>query len=124
MTAAQIIATNLASLPHPDGAPRQLPGFAAQVLPAPLQEEMRKAANDVGEAIVNLLELNGYRIVTDDELDQPAESVEPPQVANVHCAMCDQKLFSINLTNPEHTLTNGRLFLEGLGALSPECPHR
>lgn len=123
-TPAEIIAKNLAALPHPDGTPRQLPGFSTQLLPEALQQQMGKTAVEIGEAIINLLTLNGYLVVTEQELGQPSAPVTPPTRANVHCTMCDQKLFSFNLTNPEHTLTNGRLFLDGLGSLSPECPHK
>ena len=124
MTAAQIIADNLQALPHPDGTPRQMPGFNAQLLPEPMQQQVKQTAKDIGEAIINLLELNGYQILTQAELDQPTQGAEPAQVANVHCTMCDKKLFSLNLTNPAHSLTNGRMFLDAVAGLSPECPHQ
>lgn len=123
-TPAEIIATNLASLPHPDGTPRQLPGFSTQLLPEALQQQMSSTAREIGEAIINLLTMNGYQVVTEQQLAQAAPAdTEAPTRANVHCTMCDKKLFSVNLTNPEHTLTNGRLFIQGMANLSPECPH-
>lgn len=123
MTPAELIAKNLAALPHPDGTPRQLPGFSTQLLPEALQQQMSQTALDIGESIINLLTLNGYKVATEQELGQPATPTEAPTKANVHCTMCDKKLFAFNLTNPEHTLTNGRLFLEGITTLNPECPH-
>ncbi len=123
-TPAQLIAKNLSALPHPDGTPRQLAGFSTQLLPEALQQQMSQTGQDIGEAIINLLSLNGYRVVTEQELNQPATETGPPATANVHCTMCDKKLFSINLTNPAHVLTNGRMFVEGIGGLNPECPHQ
>lgn len=120
MNPAQLIAANLAALPHPDGTPRQLPGFANQLLPDSLQQEISQAAQDIGESIINLLETNGYTVT-----NQPA-TIEPPAtptVANVHCSLCDTRLLQINLVNPEHTLTNGPLFLKTLAGRAPECPH-
>lgn len=124
MTPAELIAKNLSALPHPDGTPRQLPGFSTQLLPDALQHQVTQSALAIGEAIVNLLTTSGYHVVTDQELGAPAAAdVEPPSKANVHCTMCDKKLFSFNLTNPEHTLTNGRMFIEAMAALDPGCPH-
>lgn len=123
MTPAELIAKNLASLPHPDGTARQMPGFSSHLLPEPLQQQVVQSAKDIGEAIINLLELNGYTVATAADLAAPAPT-EPPQVANIHCTLCDKKLFSLNLTNPAHSLTNGRTFLEAVAALSPECPHQ
>lgn len=122
MTPAELIATNLAALPHPDGTPRQMPGFSSQLLPEPLQQQVAQSAKDIGEAIINLLELNGYTVGTGTPTVEA--SPEPPQVANIHCTLCDKKLFSLNLTNPTHSLTNGRTFLEAVSSLSPECPHQ
>lgn len=123
-TPAELIAKNLSSLPHPDGTPRQMPGFSTQLLPEALQQQMSNTAVEIGEAIINLLTLNGLQVVTEQQLAQAAPAAsEPPRQANVHCTMCDKRLFSINLTNPEHTLTNGRLFIQGMANLSPECPH-
>lgn len=123
-TPAQIIASNLSALPHPDGTPRQLPGFSTQLLPEALQQQMSKTALDIGEAIINLLTLNGYKVLTDQEIAQPAAPPDAPSQANIHCTMCDKKLFSVNLTNPTHTLTNGRMFIQGIAGLNPECPHQ
>ena len=121
MTPAELIAHNLQALPHPDGTPRQLPGFSHQLLPEAMQEQVKNTAKDIGESIVNLLEVNGYTIT-----DQPPTENTPettPQSANIHCTLCDTKLFTINLVNPSHTLTNGNVFIEALRNLKPECPH-
>jgi hypothetical protein len=121
VTPAELIAANLAALPHPDGTPRQLPGFSTQLLPEAMQQQVQNTAKELGEAIINLLEVNGWT-VTNQPI--PESEPEPPQTANVHCTLCDQKLFTINLINPSHTLTNGNLFIAGMKNLKPECPHQ
>jgi len=120
MTPAELIAANLQALPHPDGTARQLPGFNPQLLPDAMQQQIRDTAKDIGEAIINLLESSGYHIGT-----EPPPSDEPaPQVANLHCTLCDTKLLSINLINPTHCLTNGPMFIDALTKLRPDCPHQ
>lgn len=123
MTAAQIIADNLAAIPHPDGAPRQLAGYNTTLLPEALREQVTTAAREVGESIVHLLELNGYRIVREADIPAPAGDAGDPSIANLHCVMCDERLLSISLVNPTHAVTNGRILLQGLGAREVECPH-
>ena len=119
---AELIATNLQALPHPDGTPRQLPGFSTKLLPGNLQDQIQQTAKDIGEAVINLLQINGYHVVTDAELKQ-ADDEAPPPVANLHCGMCDTRLLQLNIANPQRVVTNGKLFLEGLAQRSTECPH-
>lgn len=121
MTPAELIAANLAALPHPDGTPRQLPGFSTQLLPEPMQEQVQNTAKELGESIVNLLEINGWNITNQPPTENTPETT--PQSANIHCTLCDTKLFTINLVNPSHTLTNGNLLIAGMKNLKPECPH-
>ena len=118
---ADIIAANLSALPHPDGAPRQLPGFATRLLPEPMQQQVGESAKQIGESVVHLLELNGYRIT--DEPRQPTQTEAPPNIAHLHCAQCDTRLMSLNIVNPEHAVTNGRALLQAFAARSLECPH-
>jgi hypothetical protein len=123
MNPAELIAANLAALPHPDGTPRQLAGYATQLLPEAMQAEIKRASTGIGEAIVHLLELNGYTIVQESELRQPTQTSEAPEVAHVHCNMCDTRLFSLNIVNPDHCLTNGQMFIEGMSQRQAGCPH-
>ena len=124
MTPAQLIAANLAALPHPDGAPRQLSGFSTALLPDALREQVTRSAEDIGDAIVNLLELNGYQILAESDIPAPAGDTVAPPIAHLHCSLCDARLLSLNLVNPAHALTNGPLLIRGMSALSPECPHQ
>lgn len=126
MLPAELIATNLAALPHPDGTPRHMPGFQTQLLPEPLQEQVSQNARELGEAIVHLLESSGYRILTDAQIQaagQPAPAADPQTLGSVHCNVCDTKLFQLNMVNPSKILTNPQLLIAGIGALNPECPH-
>lgn len=124
MSAAQLIAGNLANLPHPDGTPRTLAGFNTALMPENLREQINKTAQDIGDAIIYLLESNGYRILTDAEITAAAHAEQPPApIGNVHCTNCDARLFSLNLTNPEHIRTNGQWLLEAMARLKPGCPH-
>lgn len=67
MTPAQIIAKHLAGLPHPDGGLLKLPGFNARILPEPIAQQVGKTAEQIGEAVVHLLKLNGYTIIKDEK---------------------------------------------------------
>lgn len=120
---AQLIASNLAALPHPDGSPRQLAGYSSTLMPDALREQVDKAALDIGESVIHLLETSGYRIVPEGHTAADTGQVEDPDVAHLHCSMCDTRILSINLTNPAHAVTDGRTLLSALAGLSPECPH-
>jgi hypothetical protein len=102
---AHIIATNLAALPHPDGTPRQLPGFSMQLMPEHMAQQVTQTANELGEAIVYLLENSGYQIVSAAQIEQPATADDAPQIANVHCTYCDARVMQLNMTNPAKVLT-------------------
>lgn len=98
MTPAQLIAANLAALPHPDGIPRQLPAFNTQLLPEALQQQVSKTADDIGQAIVHLLESHGYTITTQPAQPEPTRT---PTVATVVCSHCDTKVLQLNILNPD-----------------------
>jgi len=102
MTPAQLIAQHLAALPHPDGTPRQLPGFATQLMPEQMAQQINHAATEIGEAIINLLETNGYTVATETQLAQPEPA---PQIANVHCSHCNARVLQFNIVNPNRILT-------------------
>lgn len=125
MKPAELIAANLAALPHPDGAPRQLAGFTTALLPDALREQVTRAATDIGDAIVHLLETNGYRITTATEPagDTPTEPSAATPVGHLHCTHCDTRLLSLNLVDPAHIMTDGRALLRALAARGKDCPH-
>lgn len=117
-TPAKLIADNLAALPHPDGTARQMPGFNAHLLPDGMRAQVQQTAQDIGEAIVHLLETNGHALG-----EQPAQPVaDPVDVAHLHCLSCDTRLLSINVSGPI-ARTNGTALLRALAVLNPECPH-
>ena len=113
---AQLIATHLAALPHPNGTPRQLPGFSSQLLPEGLRSQVQQAATDIGDAVIHLLETNGYRVT--DEPSQPTQTTETTRpVANVHCHHCDTRVLQLNITDPTRVMTGHHFALV-------ECPNR
>lgn len=121
MTPAELIAANLSALPHPDGGVRQLAGYSTALLPDALRDQVESSARDIGEAVVYLLESNGYRIESG-----PAPAAQPetePTVAHVHCLLCDTRLLSMNIVEASHVTVDGRRLVESVAARSPECPH-
>lgn len=122
MTPAQLIAANLAALPHPDGTPRQLAGYSKTLLPEPLQAQVEQSANEVAEAIVHLLETSGYDIVPAGS-QQPTTTTAEPPVAHLHCTFCDTRLLSLNLTDAAHARTDGAALIHAMTRLTPDCPH-
>jgi len=113
---AQLIATNLQALPHPDGTPRQLPGFSSQLLPEGLRSQVQQAATDIGDAIIYLLESNGYQVT--DQPRQPTQTSETPRpVANVICHHCDTRVLQLNIVDPARVMTGHHFALT-------ECPNR
>lgn len=123
-TPAQLIAANLAALPHPDGTPRQLAGYNRTLLPEPLQAEVDKTAADIGESIIWLLEQSGWAVVPADQAAEPAATQTGPPVAHLHCTFCDTRLLSLNIADASHARTDGAALITGLTRLTPECPHR
>lgn len=124
MSAADLIAANLAALPHPDGGTRQLAGYNVTLLPDALREQIDSSARDIGAAIVYLLEQNGYEIRPPGSAASAADSsAEQPTVAHVHCVLCDTKMLSLNISHPEHVVADGRRLIGAMSGLSQECPH-
>lgn len=122
---AQLIASNLGALPHPDGAPRQLAGFASTLLPDPLREQVDRTAREIGDAIVHLLETGGYRIVS--AADEPAAAPDPgpAPIGHLHCRECDARLLSLNLSlGTSHMVTDGPALIESMKRLSTDCSRR
>lgn len=123
MKPAELIASSLAALPHPDGGIRVLAGFQAALLPDALREQVDRTAREIGESVVHLLETRGYRIVSVSETSDAPAPAEPADVGHLHCRECDARLMSVNLTTPSHIVTNGRALIAALSQLSPDCPH-
>lgn len=112
-TPAEVIANNLAALPHPDGVPRQLPGFNTRLLPEVIQEQVTKTARDIADAIVHLLTMNGYTITTPDQI---AKEPRDTRTAHVYCTTCTKEVLNLNITHPDRVLTKHHFALE-------PCPH-
>lgn len=123
MTPAELIAHNLASLPHPSGGVLGLPGFQTRLLPAAMRDQVGQTSREIGEAIVHLLTSNGYRVVSDsDTAPIPAPAGSTP-IAALTCRVCGTVLLELSLVDPRRVLTDGPALLAGLSNRSPECPH-
>lgn len=121
MTPAQLIAANLAALPHPDGGVRGLPGFQARLLPEPMQAEIGRTAQDIGDGIVHLLTTNGYRITAGEELTAAPDPADVRVVA-LTCRLCGTVLLELSVAD-SRVLTDGPTLLRALGDRAVECPH-
>ena len=113
-----MIAANLAALPHPDGSPRQLPGFSARLMPEAMRPHVEQAGREIAEALVHLLILNGFAV---DKVEQ-AEPINA-DVLHIHCSYCSVRLMSVSLADCPRAATSGPALLRGLTTLRPECPH-
>ncbi len=116
MTPAELIARNLAALPHPDGTPRQLAGFNSQLMPEAMAEQVNQTATDIGESIVHLLTTSGYDIVPAGHTTPPPDD-DKPAVASVYCTYCDARTLQLNITNPARVMIPHHFALQ-------ECPQR
>lgn len=120
MTPAELIAANLAALPHPDGTPRQLAGYSTSLLPDTLAEQVSSAARDIGAAIVHLLESSGW-MITRGVAAAAADS--PPATTSLHCLLCGTKLLELGAAGGQ-AQTAGPQFIDAMQRLSPGCPHQ
>lgn len=120
---ATLIAANLGSLPHPDGGVRQLAGYSTTGKPDALAKQITRGAQDIGEAIVALLEAHGYPLTHAD--DAPATeaptTTRQPEIAEVRCHLCNCRLMRINITGAPHLKVNPEAFLAGLRDLTHDC---
>ena len=118
VSAVDVIAANLAALPHPDGSPRQLPGFSARLMPEAMRPHVEKAGREIAESLVHLLELNGF-----DVDKTPLAEPESADVLHIHCTLCSARIMSVSLADAPRASTSGPALLRGLARLRPECPH-
>lgn len=135
---AELIAQHLAKgLVHPgDGKPfaLPLPMFQTTALPPEMAEEFADQAGLptanipqlTAEAIVHLLEQNGYTILDSTEFEQlvldATEITGRHRQPRITCT-CGQFLFSLNIDTEKPTV-NGPKLITALGSLKPECPHQ
>jgi hypothetical protein len=123
--AATLIAENLAQLPHPDGKPRKLPGYATTGKPDGLVKQITRGAQEIGDSIVNLIELAGGTITFGDE---PAAAEAAPsapasalRIAEIHCALCNTRLLRINIANAPHLRINPENLAAMIESLTSDC---
>lgn len=120
---AALIGDNLAALPHPDGGIRTVAGFAAGgLMPEVLRDQMRQQALEVGQAVVQLIESNGWTI-TRAGTQAAAPTVAEPGSVRLHCRHCDAVLLTVSLAHGPRAVTDGAALIRAISALRAECPH-
>lgn len=121
---AQVIADNLAALPHPDGSVHQLAGYQPTLLPEPLAAQVRKTALEIGESIVHLLKVSGWEVVPAGGTPAPVEQDDRPPVGVVWCNECDAELLRLNLSDPARIMASAPNLCAVFGArgcVFPKC---
>ncbi|SDD59352.1 hypothetical protein SAMN04488581_2618 [Mycolicibacterium neoaurum] len=125
---AKLFSENLAALPHPSGNPVRLTQFDTTTLPPGLREQVAeehtKTTTSIGEALVQLLEDNGYPTnITTQQLDELTvkakafDGIKPP-IASLYCTTCGTKLLDLNITRPERINTRPTT----LRSVQCQCP--
>lgn len=125
--AAQVIAANLACLPHPDGGTRQLAAYSTALLPEPMAAEVTKTAGEIGEAIVHLLETAGWQIIPAGAAPAPPTQDTGSPIGQVWCNVCDAPMLQLNLSDPSRIMASGPMLCEAFGADGckfPKCGRR
>ncbi|AAN12638.1 gp80 [Mycobacterium phage Che9c] len=132
---ADFIRENLPHLVHPGDEkgpiPLALPMFRNSAIPPEMAKDMADEAGlpsfDVAkltaEALVALLEGNGWTIIRADELAQLRSDanagVERHRRVEVQC-VCGVTLFEIDI-DAERPKVNGRALIKAIAQLDPEC---
>lgn len=130
-TIAKLIAENIHALPTPNGEPIRLAQFDTNTMPPAMRdqlaEEHNKTTNNIGQAVVHLIETHGNsEIITKTELNQlrtkaKAFDGQRPPTAKVYCTSCNQLLLEFNITNPDRINANGPQLRQTAGAACT-CP--
>jgi hypothetical protein len=118
--AAELIADNLHSLPHPDGRPRRLLEYSRfGKTPETVARQAIKGLG-MGHAMIHLLERHGFQITHKDD-PKPADANEY-KVARLKCLHCGKELLRIGV-DENMVATMSRLALRSIAQINPECPH-
>ena len=116
---------------HPDGEPRVMPHFRANVMPDEMADEVRKQTRGMAEAFAHHIETHGYTFITDRELQQlrdqaaKAQGITAPTVSawcNQPGCACTEPLLQVNVTG-ERISINGPALIAAFHSRQPACPH-
>lgn len=118
---AKLIADNLGELPLPDGRNVRLMHFRQFAQSPEIQRETAKRAEKIGQAIVNLIATNGYKISHPAD-PKPAEQ-PGRKVAKAHCAHCGTPVLKIAVDDDMNAMLSAQA-LRAIQQMRPECPHQ
>lgn len=119
--AAKLIGEQLHQLPMPDGRKYRLMHFSSFGQSEDIKAKVAQRAQTVGEAVVHLLELNGYRISHVND-PKPVEQ-EGRKVASGHCAHCSVEVIRLPVDDDLKATLSAQA-LRHLAKLNPTCPHQ
>jgi hypothetical protein len=120
--AVELLAKNLQALPHPDGTHLRFLHFStfAQTDDTIVQQ-VNGLAQGVGEALVNLLETNGYTLTHTDD-PKPVDATGT-KTASIHCNTCGERLMLVTLDDNLRGATDGPQLIQAISKMGQECPH-
>ncbi len=103
---------NIHALPDPEYGTINFLPFAHD------SEQVRMVRRQMSEAIVRLLDSNGF-------MAKAAPAAKPPvrRNANVKCHACGALLVGARVGDDGVGRVDARAFISGIARLNPECPH-
>lgn len=119
--AVDLIARNLANLPHPDGTDIRLAAFSAINQPdGEVVGQITAWNKAIAESVVNLLETSGYTLRHQND-PKPTDGARS---ATALCADCGASLIHLaRLDEDGTTYVSSTLLVESLQQLKKACPH-
>jgi len=118
--AAQLVADNLGRLPHPNGSDIRFMHYSTFGHKQDVVERLQNRAYDVGQAIIHLLESNGYVLNHRDD-PAPADNGRV-QHATIVCRHCGGHIARMPL-DADNMATVSRIGLAQLqDSAAHECP--
>jgi hypothetical protein len=116
--AAALIGENLHRLPKPDGSQIRFMHFSTFGQKADVAQRVANRANDVGEAIVNLLETNGYDL---GHKSDPEPTPKREGVVDLHCGNCGTRVGQIANVNQQGQARMSAFALQQLSQMAHTC---
>jgi hypothetical protein len=111
--AIALLTENIHALPHPKYGVMNFLPFAHD------SEQVRMVKREMAEAVVGLLDSNGFI------RGQAPETVAPQRLAvSVKCRVCNGLLFTSDVDEGGVGRVDARMFISMIANLNPECEHK